>query len=263
MLADVIAGLGRGAQGGGREVAEVTRFVGATARALGAYPATARGLWLRNIRNQVLFTAVQALPFLTILASLLGVTVVLEAQAAGLLEGFSEAIGKVFAVVVVRELGPLVTSIIVIGRSGTAIAAELATSNVLGETDAMEANGVDPLQYFVLPRVVGVALSVALLSLWFNFLCVVGGAAAASFFSGITGEEFLRSLRLAMTLRDLVITLLKGAVFGAGIAVLCSYWGLFGGRRPTDIPQSVTRGVVRSLLFTFVVTAAFALVLYG
>lgn len=261
MLLDLVGQVGRSTRDAGRESLDLARFVGAVVRALATYPSTASRLWLVTIRNQVLFTAVQALPFVATLGALLGVTVVLEAQASGLLGGFSEAIGKIFAIVVVRELGPLLTSIIVIGRSGTAIAAELATDNVLGEIDALEANGVDPLQYFVLGRVVGVALSVAILALLFNAITLLGGALAAYLVADLGSADFLRSLKLALRPSDLAVVLSKGFVFGAGIATLTSYSGLFGGRKPTDIPQSVTRGVVRSLLFTFIVTALFAVVI--
>jgi phospholipid/cholesterol/gamma-HCH transport system permease protein len=238
------------------------RFIGAMLRSSAQYPATTRPLGLRIILNQIRFTAVQALPFLMTIAFVIGVTVVVQAHAQAARFGFSEVLGQILVTVVVRELGPLLTAIIVIGRSGTAIAAELATNGVLGETESMESMGVDPLQYLVVPRVVGAAISVAMLTIYFDAVTLGGGAVFAALLGQVSIHEYAASLRMALSPLDLWLTLGKGAIFGAGIATLCAYEGLTGGHRPTDIPQCVTRGVVASLLFVFFVSTLFSVTLY-
>ena len=145
MIVDAVARLGRDTRETGARAGELARFIGATLRSVRHYPVTARSLWLRTIRNQIQFTAVQALPFVGTIALIIGVTVIVEAHAQGLQFAYANILGKLLASIVVRELGPLLTAIVVVGRSGTAIAAELATDAVLGETDAMEALGVDPV----------------------------------------------------------------------------------------------------------------------
>jgi phospholipid/cholesterol/gamma-HCH transport system permease protein len=257
-----IAGLGRSVRGLGVQGITVTHFIGAVLRGGLTYPATARTAWTRSLLNQVRFTAVQALPFLGTIALLIGMTVIVQANAQAVKFGFSDVLGRILTSVVVRELGPLLTAIVVLGRSGTAIAAELATSTVLGETDAMEAMGIDPLQYLVFPRVVGGAISVALLVVFFNAISLIGGALAAWVIGAVSLQEYLGSLRLALSLGDLVLMVGKGAVFGAGIATLCAYAGLMGGRTPPDIPKSVTHGVVLSLLFVVAVSALFTVIAY-
>ena len=257
-----IAGLGRATRQVGMDALTLTHFVGGVLRGGLSYPPTARTLWTRNLLNQVRFTAVQALPFLGTIAILIGVTVIVQANAQAVKFGVSDVLGKILTSVVVRELGPLLTAIVVLGRSGTAIAAELATSSVLGETDAMEAMGVDPLQYLVFPRVVGGAISVALLVVFFNAITLVGGALAAWVVGAVSLGEYMGSLRLALAPGDLIIMVGKGAIFGAGIATLCAYAGLMGGRTPPDIPRSVTQGVVLSLLFVFAISALFTVLAY-
>jgi phospholipid/cholesterol/gamma-HCH transport system permease protein len=258
-----VAGVGRATRLGGARQLDRLRFIGAMLRSATRYPATTRPLGVRVIVNQIRFTAVQALPFLTAIALLIGVTVIVQASAQALRFGFADTLGRILVTVVVRELGPLLTAIIVIGRSGTAIAAELATDGVLGETEALEAMGVDPLQYLLIPRVIGGAISVVLLAVYFDTLTLIGGALVAAPLADVSLTEYFTALRAALAPLDLWITLAKGAIFGAGIATLCSYEGLLGGRKPTDIPQCVTRGVVSSLLFVFVVSALFSLVLYA
>lgn len=237
-------------------------FLGAVIRSAMDYPVTTRSLGLRILINQVRFTAVQALPFLSMIALVIGVTVIVQAHAQAARFGLSEVLGRILVTVVVQELGPLLTAIVVIARSGTAIAAELATNGVMGETEALEAMGVDPLQYLVVPRVVGGAVSVALLTIYFDAVTLGGGAVVAALLGGVSAAEYASSLRLALTLGDLWITLLKGAIFGAGVAMLCSQEGLLGGRKPTDIPQCATRGVVASILFVFLVSTSISLLRY-
>jgi phospholipid/cholesterol/gamma-HCH transport system permease protein len=262
MLVSTVAGIGRRTRQVGAESLELVRFIGALVRSLMYYPATARVLWLRTLRNQIYFTAVQAFPFLGVIALMIGMVVIVQAYAQGVEVGFGDVLGRILASVVVRELGPVLTAVIVIGRSGTAIAAELATNAVLGETDAMEVAGVDPLQYLVLPRVIGASISAAMLTVFFNAVTLTAAAITAQMLKQTVLSDFRESLRLALSVDDIWLMLIKGAVFGAGIATLCAFSGLLGGRKPTDIPRSVTRGVVLSLLFVFSVSALFSLALY-
>lgn len=237
-------------------------FVGALVRSSMNFPATTREQGLRVLMNQIRFTAVQAVPFLGVMALVIGLAVIAQASAQAVRFGFTDVLGVILATVVVRELGPLLTAIVVLGRSGTAIAAELATNGVLRETEALESMGVDPLQYFVVPRVVGAAISVAVLTLFFDFIALGGGALFAWWMADVPPAALAGSVRAALTPLDLWLTVVKGGIFGVGIAVLCSYEGLVGGRRPTDIPQCVTRGVVASLLFVFTVSMFFSVIFW-
>ncbi len=238
------------------------RFIGAIVRAALHYPKTIRSLGLRVIVNQIRFTAVQAIPFLLTMALVIGVVVIIQTNAQAERLGFSQILGTILVTVVVRELGPLLTAVVVIGRSGTAIAAELATNGVLRETEAMESMGVDPLQYLVFPRVAGAAISVAILALFFDVIALVGGTLFAKMLVDVSIADVMASIRAAAHPGDVWLTIVKGAVFGIGIATLSAYEGLLGGRKPTDIPQCVTRGVVASLLFVFLVSTSFSLLFW-
>lgn len=261
MLLDAIAATGHGARQMGASSLLLTRFAGAMVRSVRTYPRTAWRLWWRSVLNQVRFTAADAIPFLGTVAMALGGIVIVEASAQAIkFGGASDTLGRLLASVIVRELGPLFTAILVIGRSGTAIAAELAACRVYGETDALEAMGVNPLHYFVLPRVVGAAISVAALTLLFDALTLGSGLLAAKLIHRISLTDYAASLRLAMRPFDPIAVTLKGAIGGAGIAALCAFEGLRAGRAPTEIPQAVTRGVVNSLLFVVLLTAVFAVI---
>lgn len=262
MLTRAVTGIGRRTRTRAGIWLGRIRFIGALVRSALHYPATTRTQGLRVILNQIRFTAVQALSFLSVMALVIGLAVIAQASAQAAKYGVSDVLGMILVTVVIRELGPLLTAIVVLGRSGTAIAAELATNGVLRETEALESLGVDPLQYMVVPRVIGGAISVAVLAIFFDVVALGGGAIFAWWLADVSPSSLLVSIRSALTPLDLWLTVVKGGVFGLGISTLCSYEGLVGGRRPTDIPQCVTRGVVASLLFVFLVSVSFSLLFW-
>jgi len=251
--------LGGRARWTGSYLAEGVRFIGSCARAIASFPANARRLSRRQLTLQVRFTAVDALPIISGLALLIGALVIAQAHAQAVRFGVSEALGQLLATIIVRELGPLFAAIIVVARSGTAIASELATSRVMGEVTALEALGVDPVQYLVLPRLAAAAISVALLAMYFDFIAIMGGLAATSYLAHLPPGDYLESLRMGMSASDVPLVILKGAMFGLGTAGICCWAGLRAALTPAAIPQSVTRGVVMAMLYVFAVSAAFTI----
>jgi phospholipid/cholesterol/gamma-HCH transport system permease protein len=252
-----LSALGGRARGTGMTVVEGVRFVGSCARAIATMPRSVRRMFGRILLMQVRFTAVDAMPIIAGLALLIGALVIAQAHAQAVRFGVSEALGQLLATIIVRELGPLFAAIIVVARSGTAIASELATSRVMGEVTALEALGVDPVQYMVIPRLAGCAISVALLALYFDAIAILGGMFATSWLAHLPPGDYLESLRLGMSVWDVVLVLLKGVLFGLGTAAVCCWAGLRAARTPAAIPQSVTRGVVIAMVYVFGVSALF------
>jgi phospholipid/cholesterol/gamma-HCH transport system permease protein len=253
--------LGGKARGTGDELLEGVRFVGSCVRAAISLPRNARSLSWRSLFMQVRFTAVDAMPIIAGLALLIGGLVIAQAHAQAVRFGVSEALGQLLATVIVRELGPLFAAIIVVARSGTAIASELATARVMGEVTALEALGVDPVQYMVLPRLIGSAISVALLAMYFDAIAIFGGLVATWSLAHLPPGDYLESLRLGMSTTDVLLVIAKGAMFGLGTATICSWAGLRAARTPAAIPQSVTRGVVIAMVYVFTVSATFTIIL--
>jgi phospholipid/cholesterol/gamma-HCH transport system permease protein len=224
----------------------------------------ARRLAARTVVNQVRFTATDALPLIGFIAFLVGGTVILQAYAQAVRLGVGDMPVRLLVTIIVRELGPLITALVVLGRSGTAIAAEMASSTVHGETEALEAFGVDPVHAFVLPRVVGLSISAMLLTIYFDTLAFASGIAAARALAAVPLALSLESLRLVLSATDVVVTFAKAAVFGAGIALICSRTGLTVRRsQPTEVPQAVTAAVVMSMLFIFGVSAVVTFAVYA
>jgi phospholipid/cholesterol/gamma-HCH transport system permease protein len=237
----------------------LARFALRAGSAAGRLTRTGRWVMLRVLINQIRFTALQAMGLVALLSGILSFLVISQTtQQLGRL-GAVERIGEIMVVAVIRELGPLLTALIVVSRSGTAIAAEMATNRVMGEVTALEAMGIDPFIYLVLPRMLGVIVSVACLMVLFDAMALVSGFVGAAS-SGMSFTRYTSIVLAALSAKDVWLTLAKGLTFGASVALFCSYHGLAVKAGPTEIPQAVTRGVVGTIVTIFVLSAVFAVI---
>lgn len=233
----------------------LARFAFEAVRSVASLPAPGRAVARRILLNQLRFTALEAVGLVLLLSGLFSYLVISMA----LRELGSAAIdllGRLIVVVIVRELGPILTALAVVGRSGTAITAELATNTVLREVRALEGMGIDPFHYLVLPRLAGCILSVTALIVLFDGVSLMGGFVAA-WSEGMSGARYLGVVLSSLTTADVVVTSLKGVLFGLVIGLWTSFHGLSVSRGPTEIPQAVIRSTVGSIVMIFVVSAIF------
>lgn len=206
--------------------------------------------------DQVWFTAVQAIPLVVVLAGILSALVTAQAvRELGRL-GATELIGTLMVVAIVRELGPLLTALIVAGRSGTAIASELATNRVMGEIDALEGMGIDPVHYLVLPRFLGGIVSVFGLLVLFDIVAVLAGLTAAVF-NGMTAGRYFDIVLASLAFRDVRLTIVKGLTFGIIIGTVPAFHGLATRKAATQVPIATSQAVVVSIVGIFLFSAVF------
>jgi phospholipid/cholesterol/gamma-HCH transport system permease protein len=200
---------------------------------------------------QIRFTGLDALWLVCGTALLLGAVTLIQAfsQLSGL--GAENYIGVLMVLIIVRELGPLLTAVLVIGRSSTAIAAELGAMQLNSEVDALAAHGINPYQYLLLPRWLGVMVSVFALVVFFDATALAGGFLVAKLKYGVTFGFFMDSVRQTLSNRDFVATLLKILCFTGAITFHACHFGLRIQRSQTEIPQAVTKSVVSALVAVF------------
>ncbi|MBP7275058.1 MAG: ABC transporter permease [Kiritimatiellae bacterium] len=224
--------------------------------------------WPRTTRNvlarQILFTGVDAVGIVGLLGLLVGVSVVLQAQVWLSRLGQTAAVGPILAAVLIREMGPLLVNFIVIGRSGTAIASELSSMRVNGEIRVLEAQGLDPLAYLLVPRAIGVAASVFGLTILFVFVAFAGGYTSGWLMGAEVGQPalFVQSIARAVRPVDIGNLLAKTLIPGFLTGILCSIEGLSVRGAATEIPQAATRGVVHSVRMLFITSVLISLVTY-
>ncbi|MBI3753617.1 MAG: ABC transporter permease [Deltaproteobacteria bacterium] len=205
------------------------------------------------IYKQVYFTGIEAFSIISWIAAILGVIIVTQAISILPMFGGERLIGEILVWVVIRELGPVFAAIIVIARSGTAMAAELGSMRVNNEVIALEAMGIDPGRYLVMPRVIGTAISTFVLTFYFEIITILGGYLLAGFGKRITFGMYISSVLETMGFTDIIASLLKSIIFGLIIGAVATLHGLRVGKSITEIPQQTTKAVISSLFIVFIV----------
>ena len=211
----------------------------------------------KNFYRQIFFSGNQALHIIGFMGLLLGVIV--TTQTFALAGGDSSLVVKVMAWVIVWEIGPLFAAIIIIARSGSAIAVELAQMRISGEVASLEQMGIAPLDYLVVPRILGVAISVVALTAYFQIVAVVGGLAVSAIFKNVA---FLDQIRRFVELVNpwlLMGGVVKSLVFGLVIATISCYHGISADTATSAVPQAAIKAVIRAMLAVFFLDIVFAL----
>lgn len=206
----------------------------------------ARRLTHAIMMTQVLFTGVQALSLVSIIGLLIGASIIIQTNMMVPADG--ELIGRVLVAVVLRELAPLITAIVVAGRSGTAIATELGNMKVNSEVLALSSLGVDPMRYVVLPRMVGCVVSVVALMIYFSIVSLSAAFTIGIVSSGASLSSFQQGVSGSVMPHDLALFFLKGVGLGTIVGWLSCHFGLEVKSSPTEVPQQASRAVVMSLL---------------
>lgn len=223
--------------------------------------------WPQPVRNvlarQILFTGIDAVRFISFIALLVGVAVMVQTQLLRKV-GMSQNLGMILVAVIFREIGPLLTSFAVIGRSGNAMATELANMKINGEVHLLDSQGIDPFLYLVLPRAVGAAISTFCLTNIFVAVSFVSGYLGGLLIGANSGdpEFFFKSIFAALRPQDAVNLVLKSFIPGLLMGCICCIEGLSVQSSFTEVPQATSRAVVRSTLALFISAAVISVMTY-
>ena len=216
------------------------------------------GPW-REISAQVYRTGTQALGILALVGFLIGIVLsYLSAQQLAVF-GAGQFIVKLLGVAIVRELGPVLCSIVVAGRSGSAITAQIGVMRVTQELDAMEVMGISQGQRLILPRVIALAVAVPLLVLWTSAVGLLGGMLAAKFELGLTVTWFFDQLPDAIGIKNYWIGMIKGVTFGIWVAMVACHYGLRIEPNTESLGKGTTASVVTSITGVILIDALFAI----
>jgi len=173
----------------------------------------------------------------------------------------NQYLGVVMVTVVVRELGPLLTALIVLSRTGTANVIELGTARALGEVEALESLGIDPIHYLVVPRVVGMALGIFSLTIYLILGALFSGYLWA-FLQDVPLRpgDYLAQLAASLRALDFVTLAIKTSLFGAIIATVTCYHGLAQPLRLEEVSSATIRAVAQSVILCMIVDALFIVI---
>lgn len=218
-----------------------------------------KGPW-REISAQIYRTGAQALGITALVGFLIGVVIsYLSAQQLALF-GAGQFIVKLLGVSIVRELGPVLAAILVAGRSGSAITAQIGVMRVTQELDAMLVMGISHGQRLILPRVIALAIVMPLLVLWTDTMALFGGMIAAHFELGLQFLWFVQQLPDAVGLTNYWIGLVKGVTFGAWIALVACHFGLKIEPNTESLGKGTTASVVTAITGVILIDAIYAVI---
>ncbi|KCV61261.1 ABC transport permease subunit [Bordetella bronchiseptica 99-R-0433] len=218
-----------------------------------------RGPW-REISAQVYRTGAQALGITALVGFLIGVVLsYLSAQQLQMF-GADRFIVRLLGVSIVRELGPVLAAILVAGRSGSAITAQIGVMRVTQELDAMLVMGISHGQRLILPRVIALAITMPLLVVWTDAMALLGGMLAAQMQLGVSAQWFLTSLPDAISLTNYWIGMFKGVSFGILIALVACHFGLCIQPNTESLGRGTTTSVVTSITGVILVDALYAVI---
>lgn len=250
---------------------KVFRFV-LTVQGLGAFTLITLGVMLRKfrfarpvirplIRREMIRAGLRLVPMFAFLAAVLGFLVVGEAVAWLKKLGAFEYLGSIMVVIVVRELGPLLAAVLVLARVGTANVIELGTARALGEVEALEVMGIDPVHYLVVPRVIGLAVGTFSLTVYLILGVLVSGFLWAFLQDvPVTPGDYFQQLAGSLRGLDFVLLALKTMAFGCTIAIVTCYHGLAQPLRLEEVSRATVRAVAQSIIIFVVLDALFMLV---
>ena len=211
---------------------------------------------------QILFTFVYALGISTLLALAIGAAVNIIGLPILTMISQEKLIYSLLIIIIMRELGPLLTAFIVIARSATAIATELAGMVISHEVEAYISIGVDPIEHLAVPRFLGVTVSLVLLNIYFSVFGLAGSYLVSQLFNYMPIEHYFTSLLQSINIRDIALSLIKSFSFGAIISMVAITQGFSVERSSTEVPVAGLKAVSRAFALCIVVDVMLSALYY-
>jgi len=258
----LIENIGEATINGVAYVGGLTKLAVGAASAVFIEPFRGRPLrWGRAI-HQAMAVGVEAVPIVSLIAFFVGLILALQGAYQLRQLGALQLVADAVAIAVTRELGPLMTAIMVIGRSGSAFAAVIGTMKVNEEIDALETMALEPVRFLVAPKFLAMILMMPCLTTWADFMGVCGGALFGTTNAGFTWGTYMHATLNALALRDIMSGLIKSVMFGLTITAVGCKEGFATGLGSEQVGRSTTSAVVKSIFFVIAVDLVFTAIFY-
>ena len=251
--------LGKGSDEVWRDTIDIITFIGRAASATGQALLHPRRLPLPSISRQVAETGVNALPIVGIMAIMISVVIGYQGVAQLRAYGGEDLTVNLVAVSVLRETGVLITAIMIAGRSGAAFTAEIGVMMAREEIDALKVMGMEPMDLLVVPRVIGLMITLPLLTFYSDMMGLLGGAGIAQGLLNVSPLQYVDRVHHAIDGSDLFVGLIKAPVFAFLIATIGCMHGLRVKGSAESVGKETTRAVVKAIFLVIVLDALFSI----
>ena len=250
--------LGKGVDDFWRDSIDIITFVGHTASAFGHALLHPSSLRPASISRQIAETGINALPIVGVMAVMISIVIGYQGLAQLRQLGGEDFTINLVAISVVREMGVLITAIMVAGRSGSAFTAEIGVMKAREEIDALHALGLQPFDLLVLPRIIGLIIALPLLTFFADVMGLVGGGIMAQSLLHVAPQQYLDRVRMSVEMHDVFVGLVKAPVFAFFIATVGCMHGLRVRGSATSVGRETTRAVVKAIFLVIVFDALFS-----
>ena len=212
----------------------------------------------RNIILQTFFTGVEIFPILFVVATLFGTVVIIEVITMMGKMGFGDVVGGLMVVVIIRELGPILTAFLIAGRSGSSLTTYIGGMVINSEVDALATMGVDPVRYLVMPGLIGGAIATFIMNIVFSTSAICAGFLMTKAAIAVTGNAFNLQLTWdylsteilnTMSFTDFIFIIVKPIVFGCIITTNACYQAMNIPRDIRQVPKATGRSVIKSFFY--------------
>lgn len=251
--------IGKGADDAWHDMLDIITFVGRAASALGHAFAHPHELRLPSISRQVAETGIDALPIVGLMAVMISVVIGYQGVAQLRPYGGEDFTVNLVAVSVLREMGVLITAIMVAGRSGSAFTAEIGVMKAREEIDALNVMGMNPMEMLVVPRLIGLVITLPLLTFYADMMGLLGGGVISLAQLDVSPVQYIDRVRHAVDGSDLFVGLVKAPVFAFFIAIIGCMHGLRVRGSAESVGRETTRAVVKGIFLVIVLDALFSI----
>jgi phospholipid/cholesterol/gamma-HCH transport system permease protein len=256
---EIVIQVGKGVDDFGRDSLAVITFIGRAASAVGQALVHPGRLRFASISRQVAETGVNALPIIALMALMISIVIGYQGVAQLRPYGGDDLTIDLVAVSMLREMGVLITAIMVAGRSGSAFTAEIGVMRAREEVDALEVMGMNPIDILVVPRVIGLVITLPLLTFFSDMMGLAGGAMISEALLHVSPLQYVDRVHHAIDGSDLFVGLAKAPVFAFLIATIGCMHGLRVRGSAESVGRETTRAVVKSIFLVIVLDALFSI----
>jgi len=240
---------------------EAVSFIGSATQAVGKFLTGRAVVRWRDFWAILQSTGAEALAIVSLIAFLVGLILAFVGAEQLRFFGATLYVADMVGIAMVREMGAMMTAIIVCGRTGAAFAAQLGSMKTTEEIDALTTTGIDPMQFLVAPRIVALSLMMPLLTLYANFVGILGGFAVGLGLFDLTFTQYMHRTMIAISLPNFFIGIIKASVFGVIVAVTGCLRGMQCGSSSSAVGVAATSAVVTGITWIIIADAIFAVIL--
>ncbi|MBN1155806.1 MlaE family lipid ABC transporter permease subunit [candidate division KSB1 bacterium] len=212
--------------------------------------------------QQSVFIGVSALPIVGLISFLIGFILALQSAAQLRQFGANIFVADLIGIAMLREMGPIMTAIVVAGRSGSSIASEIATMQVTEELDALKSMALNPIRYVIAPKLQGITLTMPLLTIMADLIGILGGFVIGVTYLGLSPSAFFNELITVLLMKDVITGLIKSVLFAWIIVIVASHYGLHVTGGAEGVGRATTASVVASIFMVIVADSILGLLFY-